>query len=265
MKNYLSTVFLLLLLCGSLLADKQARVVKYSERDIVELHCQLKVSTVIILPTGEQVLDFTTGDKDLWIINGANNFCYIHPTKPGSTTNLNLICASGNTYSFLLIEVSAQTPPPEVDYKVFVEAQESSQLSPIKSLVPRFVSSEELLQYKKQVANLQEQITAVQEEARKSKARDVNTYKAQYPVSLRFAYQYKSVRPFDVIAMFHDESFTYIHSNTREKPAMYEIKDNKPNLVNFQLEDGCYIVPKILDRGYLQIGKKKMEFRRQGT
>ncbi len=65
-------------------------------------------------------------------------------------------------------------------------------------------------------------------------------------------------------AIFHDDSFTYIHSNAREKPAIYEIKDGKPNLINFQLENGCYIVPKVIDSGYLQVGKKKLEFRRQG-
>ena len=265
MKECFSAISLILLLCASSMAQKQARLVKYSQRDIIELHCQLKVSTAIVLPANEQILDFTTGDKDLWIVNGANNFCYVHPTKPSTTTNLNLICASGNTYSFLLTEVSNEKPPTEVDYKVFVEPSETSQPGPLNSLTPRFVPTEELLQYKKQVANLQEQITAVQEETRKSKESEINAYKARYPVSLHFAYQYKSVKPFDVIAMFHDQSFTYIHCNAREKPAIYEIKDNKPNLVNFQLEDGCYIVPKILDRGYLQIGKKKMEFRRQGA
>ena len=41
------------------------------------------------------------------------------------------------------------------------------------------------------------------------------------------------------------------------------MKDGKPNLINFQLENGVYIVPKILDRGYLAIGKKKLSFTRQ--
>ena len=43
------------------------------------------------------------------------------------------------------------------------------------------------------------------------------------------------------------------------------MKDGKPNLVNFQLENGVYIVPKILDRAYLAIGKKKLPFTRQGA
>jgi hypothetical protein len=41
------------------------------------------------------------------------------------------------------------------------------------------------------------------------------------------------------------------------------MKDGKPNLINFQLENGVHIVPKILDSGYLAIGKKKLSFMRQ--
>ena len=33
-----------------------------------------------------------------------------------------------------------------------------------------------------------------------------------------------------------------------------------PNLINFQVEQGVYIVPKVLERGYLVIGKQKFVF-----
>ena len=44
---------------------------------------------------------------------------------------------------------------------------------------------------------------------------------------------------------------------------MYEIKDGKPNLVNFQYCNGAYVVDKVLDSGYLAIGKEKLSFSRQ--
>ena len=47
------------------------------------------------------------------------------------------------------------------------------------------------------------------------------------------------------------------------KPALYELKDGKPNLVSFQLENGVYILPKIVDSGYLAVGKKRLNFTRQ--
>ena len=49
-----------------------------------------------------------------------------------------------------------------------------------------------------------------------------------------------------------------------ELPALYEIKDGKPGLLNFQVQNGTYIVPKVLDRGYLSLGKERLEFAQQG-
>ena len=264
MKHTLSVFLLFLTTCGSLLAeDKQARLIKYSNKDIIELRCQMRVSTAIVLPANEQILDFTSGDKEHWIVNGAQNFCYIHPAKQAATSNLNLICASGNIYSFVLTEVGEEAAA-EVDYKVFVEPREQSGVSALTSLNPRFVPAEDLAHYKTQIVSLQEQITKIQAEAVKATESEIHQYKSKYPSSLKFQYRYKNQQPFQVTAIFHDEAFTYIHSNAREKPAIYEIKDGKPNLINFQLENGCYIVPKVIDSGYLQVGKKKMEFRRQG-
>ena len=44
----------------------------------------------------------------------------------------------------------------------------------------------------------------------------------------------------------------------------YEMKDGKPNLVTYDLRDGTYIIPKVMDSGYVELGKKKMEFTRKG-
>jgi hypothetical protein len=38
-----------------------------------------------------------------------------------------------------------------------------------------------------------------------------------------------------------------------------------PNLISFQVENGVYIAPKILDSGYLVVGKKKLNFTRNQT
>ena len=37
-------------------------------------------------------------------------------------------------------------------------------------------------------------------------------------------------------AIFHDDRFTYIQANPEETPALYEMKDGKPNLINFQFK-----------------------------
>jgi type IV secretion system protein VirB9 len=62
----------------------------------------------------------------------------------------------------------------------------------------------------------------------------------------------------------HDDKFTYIKTNAPEKFSVYEMKDGKPNLISYDLRDGTYIIPKVMDSGYVELGKKKMEFTRKG-
>ena len=91
-------------------------------------------------------------------------------------------------------------------------------------------------------------------------------FRSDYATKLQFDYPLdpKAARePFLVSAIYHDDAFTYIKCGAREKPALYEVKDGKPNLINFQFENGVYIAPKIIDTGYLAIGKKKLTFARR--
>ena len=88
---------------------QSAKVVSYGDRDIVPVKAKIRFTTLIVLPKQEQILDFTCGDKEFWIVNGSQNFAYVKPAKAGSQTNLNLITASGNVYSFVLSEVSEAT------------------------------------------------------------------------------------------------------------------------------------------------------------
>ena len=71
------------------------------------VQAKLRFTTLIILPEGERILDFVCGDKDFWIVSGADNLAYVKPAKAGASTNLNLITASGRVYSFLLTEGAA--------------------------------------------------------------------------------------------------------------------------------------------------------------
>src|ERR1700674_44627 len=105
-----------------------ARTVKYSQQDVIAVRAKLRYSTLIVLPQNEDILDFATGDKDFWIINGAHNLCYIHPAQAGIRSDLHLITASGHVYSFLLMEISNE-PSVEPDLKIFIVPQEQSSVA----------------------------------------------------------------------------------------------------------------------------------------
>ena len=64
--------------------------------------------------------------------------------------------------------------------------------------------------------------------------------------------------------LYHDDKFTYIKSSASEKFSIYELKDGKPDLITFQLKDGTYVIPTVVDKGYLEIGKHKLNFERKG-
>src|SRR5580693_1165799 len=137
-------------------ATDQARVVKYSKEDIVSVNAKLRFSTLIVLPDDEEILDFTTGDKEFWIINGSHNLCYIHPAQAGIRSNLNLITASGHVYSFLLSEISNE-PNAEPDLKIFVEPKEGSGIAANTGL-RGYVSAGEAEAYKKELDTLRSHV-----------------------------------------------------------------------------------------------------------
>jgi len=250
--------------CSILQAAAGARVVKYSATETVAIYAKVRFSTLIVLPANEEILDYATGDKDFWIINGVHNLCYVHPARARLRSNLNLVTASGHIYSFLLTEISNKSNE-EPDLKVFVVSKEEENLAGVDGRA-HYVRASELEAYRQEAdAARAESAQAVQKaQARIEQA--INEYREQYPAKLQFDYAYKAKAkrpPFSVIAIYHDDKFTYIKCHAQEKPTLYEVKDGKPSLLNFDLVNGLYIIPKIVDEGHLAIGKQKVNFKRR--
>jgi type IV secretion system protein VirB9 len=238
----------------------QARVVRYAKNDIVPVRAKLRYSTLIVLPENEEILDFTTGDAEFWIINGVHNLCYVHPAQAGIRSNLNLVTASGHVYSFLLTEIS-KDPKGEPDLKLFVEPTGDFGVA-----LQGYVRAGEAEAYKRELEAVRAQADDAVRAAKSQVDEQAGKIRAGYQATLQFDYALDdkaSREPFLVTAIYHDDGFTYIKSAAREKPTLYEIKDSKPNLINFELQNGLYIVPKILDAGYLMIGAKKLTFSRR--
>ena len=145
---------------------------------------------------------------------------------------------------------------------MFIEPKDQSSLYTLDAN-PRFVSAEQIEDFRQQVELAKTETRQVREAAQASVKRETAQFRAEFPAKLQFPYRFKQdKKPFEVKAIFHDGTFTYIEANPQETPALYEIKDGKPNLVEFQYREGQYVVAKVLDDGYLAIGKRKLEFRR---
>ena len=231
--------------------DASARTVQYHAQDIVPIHAKLKYTTLIEVPPTEKIMEAATGDKDFWVVDVVGNFCFVHPAKAGISSNLNLITDKGNIYSFTLQDVSGTGETP--DLKVLIEPADRS-LIVAASGPAQFVPAAQLDQARQQLAAVQAHITHV-----------VDEYKSAYPLELKFDYTFKANEaPFDIQSIYHDDRFTYIKTDAPEKFSVYEMKDGKPNLINYDLRDGTYIIPKVMDSGYVELGKKRMEFSRKG-
>ncbi|MGH9617832.1 MAG: TrbG/VirB9 family P-type conjugative transfer protein [Acidobacteriaceae bacterium] len=247
---YTKTCIASLLALAAITAHGQqaARIVHYHANDIVAIRARMHYTTLIELPPSEKILEVATGDKDFWIIDAIRNDCFLHPAKADIHSNLNLITDKGNVYSFTLDDDEAQPP----DLKVVIEPSDPSSLAAVGGVTQLVPASE--------VAAARNQAQAAETRAQQA----VELFRANYPVEhLVFDYKYKNKPPFDVQAIYHDDHFTYIKSPATEKFAVYELKDGKPDLVSFQLKDNTYVVSQVVDKGYLQIGKKKLAFERK--
>ncbi len=229
--------------------QQSARIVKYHANDIVNVHAKMRYTTLIQLPATEKILQVATGDKDFWIIDTVGNYCFLHPAKEGIHSNVNLITDKGTVYSFTLDDVESAEP----DLKVVIEPSDPSSIAAASGADKLLPASE--------VAIAQQQAQVAQHRA----AQAVEEYRANYPTqALKFDYTYKNEVPFSGSAIYHDDKFTYIKSSAAEKFSIYELKDGKPDLINYQLTDGTYVIPQVVDKGYLEIGKHKLTFERKG-
>src|SRR5258708_35755523 len=122
--------------------QESARTVQYHSQDIVAIRAKLKYTTLIELPTTGKIMEAATGDKDFWIVDVVGNFCFVHPAKPGISSNLNLITDKGNIYSFTLQDISGSTTTTP-DLKVIVEPADHSAIV-AASGPPQFVPAAQL-------------------------------------------------------------------------------------------------------------------------
>lgn len=245
----------------------QTRSITMGEADIQTISAQVWVPTLIILPEGEKVMGMFCGQctdekgtTGFWQANlTADRFIAIKPALVGAKTDLHILTDHGHTYTFRLVEVSKDKDA-VVDVKLFVRPTDTDSLNK----PPVFVTAAEADRLKAQAADAEAKLTQAQADARQQIADESRAIRTQYPAKLQFDYQWnRGKNPFGVSEIYRDDKFTYLKLNTQELPSLYEVKDGKRSLIQYQCDRGMCTVPKIVDEGYLTIGKKTMEFRRE--
>jgi type IV secretory pathway VirB9-like protein len=238
------------------------RTVTISEVDTPPvIRAGLLQSTLILLPNEEKVANVFAGDTVDWVFDGghvASRFISVKPKVASSTTDLHIVSDHGNEYTLQLREVSGDNDP-HFDSKIFITPGDKAAKDRLANL-PVFVPASDLDKVKQEAAAAQ----AAQAATQKSEATKEEAYRSQYPGSLHFDYMWDKAKAKELglEQIWRDDKFTYLRGKFQETPALYEVKDKKPSLINFDFNDGLYTVPKQLDNGYLEIGKQKVDFHR---
>ncbi len=218
-------------------------------------------STLILLPAEEKVATVFGGDTVDWVFDAghvASRFISVKPKLANATTDIHIVSDHGNEYTLQLQEISNDADA-HFDSKVFILPGDKAAKDKLTDL-PVFVPAAELDKAKLEAA------TAKAAQAAEIKAAETKaeSYRSQYPGSLHFDFTWdaKKGKELGLQQIWHDDKFTYLRGQFQETPALYEMKDGKGSLINFDYSNGLYTVPKQLDNGYLAIGKKRVDFHR---
>jgi len=224
-------------------------------------------STLIMLPAEEKVATVFGGDTVSWVFDGghvASRYISIKPKLANSTTDIHIVSDHGNEYTLQLREISSDGDV-HFDSKVFITPGDKAGKEKLAEL-PVFVPAAEA---KEKEDRLQKEVTAAKAVAateQKAAATEAEQYRSSYPGQLHFDYSWdqKKGNTLGVQQIWRDDKFTYLRGHFQETPALYELKDGKGSLINFDFSNGLYTVPKTVEMGYLAIGKQKVDFKRVG-
>jgi type IV secretory pathway VirB9-like protein len=225
-------------------------------------------STLIELPAEEKVATVFGGDTVSWVIDAghvASRYVSIKPKEADAATDLHIVSDHGNEYTIELREVSGEKDNPHFDSKVYISSSDAKAADNITK-APVFVPAAEAEAKEAQLKKEADEAKKTAEADHKAVASAAETFKASYPGTLHFDYSWDQKRgaALGIQQIWRDDKFTYLRGQFQETPALYEVKDKKPSLINFDYSNGLYTVPKELENGYLAIGKQKVEFHRTG-
>ncbi len=218
-------------------------------------------STLILLPAEEKIATVFGGDTVDWVFDGghvASRFISVKPKLANTTTDIHIVSDHGNEYTLQLQEISNDADA-HFDSKVFIVPGDKAAKDRLTDM-PVFVPAAELDKAKQEAIAAK----AAQTAELRAEATKAETYRSQYPGSLHFDFTWdeKKGKELGLQQIWHDDKFTYLRGQFQETPALYELKDGKGSLINFDFNAGLYTVPKELDNGYLTIGKKRVDFHR---
>ena len=222
-------------------------------------------STLFELPAGEKVVTVFGGDTNSWIFDAghvASRYVSIKPKIADETTDVHIVSDHGNEYTIELREISSDKDNPHFDSKINISSSDTKAADNIAK-PPMFVPAAEADAKEAQLRKEADDAKKAAEADHKTVATAAESFKASYPGTLRFDYTWdkKKGAALGIQQIWRDDKFTYLRGQFQETPALYELKDGKGSLINYDFANGLYTIPKTVVQGYLSIGKQRVEFK----
>ena len=222
-------------------------------------------STLIELPAEEKIATVFGGDTASWVFDAghvASRYISIKPKVADTTTDLHIISDHGNEYTVELREISNDRDNPHFDSKVSLSSSDTKAATNIAK-APVFIPAAEVEMKEAQLKKDTDDAKKAAEADHKALTMATESFKATYPGTLHFDYSWdqKKGSALGLQQIWRDDKFTYLRGQFQETPALYELKDGKGSLINFDFANGLYTIPKTVAQGYLSIGKQRVDFK----
>jgi type IV secretory pathway VirB9-like protein len=230
------------------------------------IRAALLQSTLIELPAEEKVATVFGGDTVSWVFDAghvASRYISIKPKVADSSTDLHIVSDHGNEYTIELREISGDKENPHFDSKVYVTSSDAKAAENMAK-APVFVSAAEVAAKEAALEKEADEAHKAADADHKAVASAAESFKASYPGTLHFDYTWdrKKGDALGLQQIWRDDKFTFLRGRFQETPALYELKDGKGSLINYDFSNGLYSIPKTVAQGYLSIGKQRVNFRK---
>lgn len=255
-----------LMLAGASLFGQSAEVktIRMRKEDIPTIHCSQGQVCELDFDDAEQIIERSIGDSKDWEANFPKNAAVknhlIVKTKvegkdnPVPQTSLHVFMASGNVYSFQVIDVSRTKTQP--DLRVAIELVDADMKAAEQH--PKYVPADSLKLLEEELERVKSQLAEVRVNSKEALSEQAGQVRLDFSKNLKPQYQFERNNPFHLEEIARMQDYTLFWFNhPSEVPSLYEIRDGVPSLIRAKYDDGLMIAPAPLKDGYLAVGKKQ--------
>ncbi len=246
------------------------RAVVASPTEPVVIFTRVRTVTTVRLPEGEEIVRTVAGDAENWDLAARGRELAIKPYAADLVSNVTVSCASGEVFTFTVVEDAGAA----ADYVVTVEAEEEepalSAVDPAAVAV-RYRPASVAAGFRERLAGHRARRERVLVEGRREVERLWASAEARrdefvrdFAARVRLPYLVSEEAqevPFLLRDLWTDGTFTYLRTEGQEIPAVYAFRGDALEAVHTDVEPGgLLVVEQVIRHGTLSLGGREAWF-----